>query len=298
MHLSFPDIDGFWDQQNLDATERRIRAELPYGEVPANSWQIVAVTQAVRLFSLQNKMKEAKEFLGYAENHIRELRSDEDRKLRVRFHLEEGRFYGLSMTPTKALESFRKAWELANEDTNLNYLSIDAAFMISITLPVKQGKKWLKTAMELAENSESNSLASKWRSYLNMYAGWESFDSHDFASALIMFEKAKATCNEENVFLFNTLKWSIARAKRAMGEVENALVLQTEILNEMAMHADPNGFVYLEIAECYQAMLEFKRAATNYEKAFTRLKENKWYSENYSDALSDILKKSKQEKYH
>ncbi|MGZ3724677.1 MAG: hypothetical protein ACXWQQ_02715 [Pseudobdellovibrio sp.] len=297
LHLFFPDIDGFWNHQNLIETEQRIRAELPFGEGAVSASQIEALTQAVRLFCLQGKMKEAKEFLSGVEQHLKVIAAEDSQRLRVRYFLEEGRYFSLSMSPVRAIESFRQAWEIAHKIKKLDFFAVDAAYMVSITLPVKARKDWLNKALEISEASEAGSLAAKWRPYLCMQTGWYFFDSHDFFGAQEYFNKARSYCDEENIFLARNLKWCSARVARAMGQFDTALATQKEILMEMTLAGEEDGFVYLEIAECCQSKQDYAMAAVNFGKAYERLKENNWYSENFSDNLKEILKKSKP-KYH
>jgi len=296
-HLFFPDLDGFWDPLNLAETESRIRMALPNSKEVTGPLHVAAVTQAVRLFSLQNKMPQAKEFLRYAEHFLLDLDPEEKTKLQVRFFLEEGRFFNLSMNPVRALESFRKAWLLSQDVKKLDYLAIDAAFMISVTLQAKQGKDWFNVAFGMAEGSELSSPAAKWKSYLFAEAGWKAFDSKEYGAALTFFEKA-AVASEINNYFSRTVKWSIARVKRALGDIDEALALQNNLLFEMTDKLEPNAFIYLEIAECYQAKHELSKAAPNFQRAYEGLQNNEWYSENYVNELKDILKKSKFKKYH
>lgn len=222
----------------------------------------------------------------------------ENLKLKARCHLEEGRFFALSMNPVRALESFRFAWELVREKKELDYLAIDVAFMISVTLPNKQGRTWFKTAMQAAETCEDNSLASRWRSYLYMHAGWQLFDAHDFLKSLAYFKKALFFCDKADIYLIQTLRWCEARVRRADGQTEAALTIQNEIFSDAINRIEePNGFVYLEIGECYRAKQEFEKASVSFEIAYKKLMQNKWYSENFDDDLKEILKKSKQKKY-
>lgn len=298
VHLSFPDVDGFWNTQDLPETEKRIRALLPYGESAATLSQIEALTQAVRLFTLQKKFKEAKDFLVYANTLLKELPSSETAKLQIRYFLEEGRFYCLTMCPTKALESFRQAWEISRSQTNLEYLAIDSAYMISVTLPAKQGKEWFKIAMEMSENSEDNSLASKWRTYLHLRAGWLAFDMYDYVTSLKLFEKAQAEVGSENLFLIRTILWSRGRVLRALGQIEEAKKIQQNIYMENASNGDANGHVCLELAECCKAMKKTEEAAMYFELAYEKLKSNTWYSENFANELTEMHKKFKTKKSH
>lgn len=298
LHMSFPDIDGYWNTQNLDETERRIRSQLPNGDEVVNHVQIEVLTQAVRLLCLQHKMVDAKNFLNYAETLLKDLKTEENIRLHIRYFLEAGRFYSLCKYPARALELFRRAWELSFQNKKLDYLAIDAAYMISITLPVKQSKSWFKSALEMAVAAESNSLAARWKPYLYMQAGWQAYDLCEYESALKNFLQAQDLISTENVFMVRTLKWSSANTLRVLGRADEALKTQLEIFHELVSEGESNGYVYLELAECYQAIQDFENAAVYYERAFEKLKTNEWYSENFAHDLSEIQKKAKKIRYH
>lgn len=292
LHFSFPDIDGFWDTQDLSATETKIRGHLPSGLSTTSSVHIEAMTQLARLFCLQGKLKEAREFLVFAETLLKELKEEDRKRAQTRYYLEEGRFYCLSMYPSRALDSFGKAWEMSSEVPELAVLAIDAAYMISITLPAKQGREWLQKAIQRAESS-SDKLVRSWISHLYMATGWQAFDTHEFAKALSYFEKADQASFDEKTPVSRTLKWCTARCLRALNEFEKSLKIQQEISNELSEVGESNGYVYLEMAECYQALQDAEKARSYFELAFEKLKMDKWYSDNFDHDLSRIQKNSK-----
>ena len=297
IHLSFPDTDGFWNTQNLPETEGKIRALLPLGDGPVHAAQVEALTQIARVFVLQGKLKEAKDFLNYADSLLKDLSVEDALKPQVRIFLEEGRVYGLSMFPDRALEYFRKAWDLSFENRRLDSLAIDAAYMISVTLPSKQGKTWLKGALDLAEHADASPTAKKWRAHLYMRFGWQEFDVRNFATALEYFDKALENADRDDVFLQRTLRWCRARVLRSLGKFNEAMVMQNEIFSDLAGEGVLNGHVYLELAECYQSLQDQDQASYYYELAHEKLKMSKWYSENFVNELSEILKRSKKKKY-
>jgi tetratricopeptide (TPR) repeat protein len=294
-HLSFPDYDGYWDTHNLEETERQIRSRLPIGAEVVTPDQVEALTQAARVFCLQGKVKEARNFLLYAESLLKGISAEDAVKAQVRYHLEEGRVYCLSMYPSRALESFKQAWELSAGTGKFVFFAIDAAHMISITLPVKQGRDWLQRAVALAEKSE-NRQSSLWLPYLYMENGWLAFDINQFDSALAWFEKAdRGLANNQS--LKRTLKWCKARALRAAKKYTVAVELQKEIFLEMSELGESNGHVSLEMAECYKLLNQEEEASTYFKLAYEKLKVDKWFSENYTQELSVIQKNSKKKTY-
>lgn len=297
LHLLIPDIDGFWDGRDLADTERLIRSNLPLGAGPVTAAQVEALTQAVRLFSLQGNMKVAKEFLVCAESHLKDLTTEERLKPQIRYFLEEGRLHSVAMNPKRALESFRQAWELSAKIKKLDFLLIDAAYMLSTTLPVKEGKEWLRLGLETAVKSE-HQLSHKWLPFLHMAAGWQSFDMYEFAKALTYFEMAnKVSTNAVTPTVSRIAKWCLGRALRTMSRFDEAIQIQLEIESEMSSHGLSNGYVYLELAECYQALFQTDKAQPYFEMAYEKLKTDKWFMENSESQLLSIQKKSKLKKY-
>jgi tetratricopeptide (TPR) repeat protein len=292
LHFSFPDIDGYWDTQDLEKTEKRIRTQLPTSGTSATSLQIEAMTQMARLVSLQGKLKEAREFLVFSEALLKALSPSERQRVQTRYYLEEGRYYCLSMFPSRALDSFQKAWELSSKDQKLDVLAIDAAYMISITVPAKQGKEWLQIAILRAEASKEHFVRS-WLAYLYMATGWQAFDTHEYSRALGLFEKAQANSANEPPLFIRTLKWCSARCLRGMDQYEKSLQIQQEISDELSALGESNGYVFLEMAECYQALQQSEKARAHFELAFEKLKIDKWYSDNFDHDLTRIQKKSK-----
>ncbi len=297
IHLSFPDMDGFWNLQNLPETEERISALLPLGDGKATATQVEALTQMARVYLLQDNLKEARNFLNHADTLLKDLPAEEMLKPQVRIYLEEGRFYGWSMYPQRALDFFSKAWEMSNLVGPLDALAADAAFMISITLPSKQGREWLTGALKLADNPQATTAAKKWKAHLLMRIGWQEFDVRNFQAALDHFDKALVCADKDDSTLFQTLKWCRARVLRAIGKINEAMAVQNEILTDLATEGVLNGHVYLELAECFNALHDQEQSSHYYELAHEKLKLSKWYSENFSSELSEILKKSKKKKY-
>lgn len=292
LHLSFPGIQGYWNMQDLEQTEKQIRAHFPLDETSANSAQVEAVTQMARLFSLQGQLKEARQCLVYSDLLLKSLDPDDLVRMKTRHYLEEGRFYCLSMIPFRALESFRKAWELSADVSDLDFLAIEAAYMISTTVPAKQGKDWLQRALDRLERSTEESLA-HWRPHLYMAMGWQAFDARDFSTALEYFQKAYECVPDQKAPIAVTIKWCKGRCLRAMSDTAEALKIQEEIATMLAEKGDSNGYVLLEMAECFQQLQQAEKARNHFQLAFEKLKLDKWYCDNSDDELRRIQKNFK-----
>lgn len=292
LHLALPDVDGFWNYSDLNETENRIRSQLPSGDQPWTATGIEVLTQLVRVYSLQGRRKEAHSVLESIRGLLPTLPDSERGRPEVRFFLEEGRLHCLSMYPAKALDSFVKAWKQADR-LNLHLFAIDAAYMFSITLPMKQGKKWLHAAIELAEKSQE-SAGRAWLSHLYMMQGWHAFDTHDYSKALGFFESAIASRSANNPEVHpRTLLWCQARALRALGRIDEALKIQMGLQLEFEGAGETNGHVSLEIAECHLALNDPDKAKSFYETAHGLLKKDQWYSDNHAMELARIQKNSK-----
>lgn len=293
----FPDCDDIWRPTDLLRTERVIRSRLPMGENSSDAESIVALLQAVRLSCLKNQLNEAKNFLAYAEQLLPGLDPSDKLKLEIRYKLEEGRYYSFTMNPSRALEAFRSGWESSKNIGKLDFFAVDAAYMISITLPVKQGREWLYLGLSLAEKS-TNALTKEWLAYLYLAVGWDYFDRYDFNSALDFFSKIRDEC-AANQSLTRMVSWSKARVLRALKKIDTAIDAQREILiDDGGLPLEENGFVYLELAELYVGLQQWAKAKDYYVLAFESLKLNKLYSENYDYELCEIEKKSRKKMYH
>jgi hypothetical protein len=293
----FPDCDGIWNPLSMLETESIIRSRLPMGETPASVDNISALLQAVRLSCLKNQLSEAKNFLAYADQLLTKFEDEDKLKLQIRYKLEEGRYHTFMKSPARALEAFRNAWEMSKDNKKLDFFSVDAVYMISMTLPAKQGLEWLNLALTLAEDS-TNTLTKKWLPYLQLAVGWDQFDKHNFGNALEFFSKGESNC-DANSSLLRTILWSKARVLRSLKKNVEAIDVQQEILvADGGAPCERNGFVYLELAELHSGLQQEAKARDYFVLAFESLRINKKYSENYDYELREIEKKSRKKVYH
>ncbi|MES3038712.1 MAG: hypothetical protein V4736_12465 [Bdellovibrionota bacterium] len=292
LHGHFPDIDGFWNFEDLAETESKIRNLLPQEAGGWNSKNLEILTQLGRVQGLQGNLSLARATLDQAQKAINQIEGPDRIRPEIRFLLEQGRIFCLSMTPFKAQPFFTQAWTLAN-DANETFFAIDAALMLSISQPPKSKNEWLQKALALAEKTEKEQ-GQLWLAQLYTMDGWHSFDFRLFDKALESFQKAfqrPRAANEKNKEII--IRWCVARALRAVGRTEEALDMQQRLLTELTSAATPNGHVFLEVAECLQALQKHQEAKTYFEFAYKELSSDGWYSDNKKNELGRIQTLSK-----
>ncbi len=277
LHGNFPDYDGYWNSDDLMATEIKIR------ELSATSPE--ALAQLARVQGLQGNLSGARETIELARKAIFESGQPVDKRSELRWNLEQGRILCLMMTPAKALNFFTSAWLQAQELGEV-YFSIDAALMLSIIRPPKFQNEWLQKAIELAENADIPQ-AKMWQAQLYTMDGWHSFDFRQYDKALASFEKAFAKSLSVNSDAKTyTIQWCVGRALRALGRSEEALAIQKSLQTKMSATGRASGHVVLEIAENMQVMGNTEEAKQYFEQAYNELSGDGWYSDNKASELS------------
>jgi tetratricopeptide (TPR) repeat protein len=291
-HLAFPDIDGFWENDDLNRTETKIRAMVPSFETKWTGQQLQLATQLARVLALQGQLPEARQTLIACEKHLADLNEAEKVEAEIRLHLEQGRFDCLSNSPAKGIHSFKLAWISAEKAQQIVHL-IDAAYMFSITLPAKSGREWLERAMKLAQGT-NDPRANQWWPHLYIAEGWFYFDSHQFDKALLSFDQAaKAMGDSKDASLEKNIAWCRGRTLRATGKINEALQIQEATLKNLNAHTGNNGFIYLEMAECYLALQNHEKAQAAFLSAHEYLHQYKWYADNHADELERMKKLGK-----
>ncbi len=288
----FPDIDGFWNFEDLPSTQAKIQSLLPEDSSSWTAKDLEVLTQLARVQSLQGNLSMARATLDQAQKKIVELEGPTRLRPEIRCLLEQGRVLCAQMTPSKAQNYFSQAWSLSANAQEI-FFAIDAALMLSISQPPKYQNEWLQKALTLAEDSKTEQ-GQLWLSQLYTMDGWHKFDFRSFDKALESFEKALSRPNfkgdESKRFV---IRWCIARTLRALGRVQEALDLQQVLHTELLEIGGSNGYVYLELAECQQALNRQAEAKTNFEYAYKELSANGWYSDNKASELGRIQYLSK-----
>ncbi len=288
----FPDIDGFWNFDDLVKTETTISALLPSPSETWSSKDVEVLTQLGRVQSLQGHHASARVTLAEAQKKIADLDSAARLRPEIRYLLEQGRLLCAQMTPSKAQNYFSQAWNLSASAKEV-FFAIDAALMLSISQPPKYQNEWLQKALSLAEETVTEQ-GHLWLAQLYTMDGWHKFDFRSFDKALESFEKALARPRVPGDDTKNfVIRWCIARTLRALGRIQESYDLQYALHTELLEVGGSNGHVYLELAECQQTLNRLAEAKTNFEFAYKELSANGWYTDNKASELGRIQYLSK-----
>jgi tetratricopeptide (TPR) repeat protein len=199
-------------------------------------------------------------------------------RMRVRYLLERGRVYNSSRQPERAQPYFAGAWELAST-AGEDILAIDAAHMLAIIAAPEASLVWNQRALELAERSPAP-RALHWRGTLYNNIGWTYHDAGEYEQALATFQKATAARRAEgDLALVRIAVLAEARTLRSLGRVEEALVLQQELLREFDGVGEQDGYVYEEIGECLTALGRDDEARPYFANAYDTLSRDPWLAE-------------------
>jgi tetratricopeptide (TPR) repeat protein len=169
-----------WDFEDLDGSERRLRAQLEQEDSDAGRAEVL--TQLARVETLRGDFEASARLL------------DEARTLAgtspvatVRIELEHGRMLRSSGDPEAAFPFFRSAFEhaLAAGD---HFLAGDAAHMCAIAGSARgRMEEWTRRGLELTEREQE---AAYWAGPLLNNLGWAYFETGEYERALETFERA------------------------------------------------------------------------------------------------------------
>ena len=279
------DFDRLWDYNNPAATQEKFKAILDKTDVSGNEVFVAQLyTQLARTQSLQRKWNEAYAYLDKA----KDLLPVADKVSEVRYLLEIGRTYNSSGKREKAYVTFLKAWELGKEIGADGYAT-DAGHMLAIAsdTPEKTLDWNLKTVVYAKQSDDP--AAQKWLGSLYNNIGWTYFDSGDHEKALETFRKAlderEKQDNPENIRI---AKWCIARVLRELGQVEDALDIQRDLLAEHQKNNTSDQYVTEELALCFAKLGDATNASTYAKQAVELMSQDSWMVENEPERLGAL----------
>ena len=279
-----PDFDAMWDYNHPDTTEARFTELVPLAEESGDmSYLTQLMTQIARTQGLQMKFDEAHRTLDGVEAML----SDDLVVAEIRYLLERGRVYNSAGLADSARPLFLGAWEIglrAKED----FYAVDAAHMMAIIEPPEEQLVWAGKAIQAAEQS-SDERAGRWLGSLYNNTGWTYHDMGDYEKALELFEKALAWNREQgNEERIRIARWTVARAYRSLGRVEEALTIQEALEREIREKGlETDGYVFEEIAECLLLGRD-DEAKGYFAMAYERLSQDQWLVANQADRLKRL----------
>jgi len=279
---SKPNFDDLWDYNQPAATEERFRALLPhFVDDPARHAELL--TQIARTQGVQRHFDEAHATLDAVQTRL----VDSTGREQVHYWLERGRVFNSSGKVEQARPLFLAAWELAQQ-IGEDFHAIDAAHMLAIIEAPAEQQRWNQLALVLTEQS-ADPRAKKWLGSLSNNLGWSYFDEGDYSTALDYFYQALAAREaqgDDNAI--RIARWSVAKALRMLGRVDEALANQEALLAINQQLGEPDGYVYEELGECYLALQQPTQATQAFAQAYTLLSQDSWLVANEDERLARL----------
>ena len=280
--LDVTQLDRWWNFDHPAESEALFRIELG-GLPPGSAAAIELRTQIARAQGLQRSFDAAHDTLDQVEKAL----PGQPPRVAMRYLLERGRVFNSSGQAIKAVPLFREALERSREASE-DLLAIDAAHMLGIAAPPADRLKWNLEALAMTERT-SDARSKRWLASLYNNIGWTYHERGDYATALQYFQKAlpawqaRGGINEVRI-----AKWTIARALRSLGRLDEAWAIQRALLAEREAATAPSGYVYEELAEIELARDNETAAKPWFAKAYRALSADPWLRANESARLERL----------
>ena len=235
-----------WDFDDLDATERRLRAQLEAEPKDAGRGEVL--TQLARVFGLRGDFDAGDLLLDEA----RALGGD-SRIVATRVDLERGRIRRSSSDPASARPLFESAHALALEESK-HFVATDAAHMVALVATDRDDVvDWTQRGIALAEEHDD---ASYWLGPLLNNLGWEHYEAGELEPALDAFERALRARERDpaNAAGVEVARYAVGKTLRALGRSEEAVPLLELAVAWAEAEGAPDGWFHEELAEEYAAV--------------------------------------------
>lgn len=277
------DFDALWDYSRPVESEARFRQQLR--ATAGDAAQAELLTQIARAQGLQRRFEEAQATLDAAAAllPVTPLRPQ------IRLLLERGRLYNSAGHPAEARPYFERAWALAAADRAEAFYAIDAAHMLAIVAPPDEALDWNQRALALAE-AATDERARRWRGSLLNNIGWAYHAAGDYSAAREYLERALAFRREDGPEgEVRIARWCVARVRRDLGQVVEALAEQRALLAEHTAVGEPSGYVHEEIGECLLLLGQRVEARPHFAVAHELLSADPWLVANEPERLARLL---------
>jgi len=263
------DLRSLWDFDDPLASEARFDELIASTSDPA--LRAEAITQKARAQGLQRRFEDARLTL----TGVAPLLVEGGGRGEAAYWLELGRLENSSGNPDAAKPCFLKALDAAVL-AGCEFLAVDAAHMMGIVEKGESSLQWNLRAIEMAE-AATEARARNWQGSLLNNTGWTLYGLGRFTEALATFRKALAFREEKgDAGDIRIARYCVAKALRALGQVEESLGLQSELEKEIVLAGSDPGFNWEEIGECLLALGRAEEAALYFAKAFEALSKDAW----------------------
>ena len=281
-----PDFDQLWDDATTPVdTEKQFQKLLltveTLGDLPR---ALQVMTQIARAQCLQRKLSAAHSTLDQVER----LMDSADTSTRVRYLLERGRIFNVTKETNTAQPLFDQAWTLAN-DNNMEYESVEAAAMLATTADDPEDQlAWAEKALAIVEASD-DARTQSWLGTLYHSVGGAYYRMERYKRALEHFEKS-LTWREarRDPAAIRDSKWSLGRAMRRVGRIQDALALQQSLAEQYISIGEESGYVQEELGECLLELGRAEKAREHFANAYRLLSTDADLVETEPDRLDRI----------
>ena len=235
-----------WDFDDLDATERRLRAAL--SEEASDPGRAEVLTQLARLDGLRGDVDAGERLLEEAADL-----AGTSIVAAARIDLELGRLRRSSGDRGAALPLFESAYATAAEAEEW-FVAADAAHMAALAAPDRESfDTWTERGLAVADEHVE---ASYWAGPLLNNLGWKRYEAGEVEQALDAFEHAlgareRDPANEEAIAL---ARYAVGKALRALGRPDEAIAPLEQAVAWTASARRPDGWFHEELAEAYAAV--------------------------------------------
>lgn len=291
------EFDNLWDYGNPSETEIKFRNILPEIEKSGDKDKIAQLySQIARTYGLRAMFGEAHNTL----DTVLKMMDENTPVAEVRYMLERGRTYRSSGEVEKSRPFFLEAYQKSIE-RNLDYHAVDAAHMMVIIEKGEEALKWNDIAIREAENSKDEKT-NEWLGSLYNNVGWTYFDMKNYEKALELFEKnvgwhkeLNKRKNRESSAELRIAKWCVARVKRELGNLDEALKIQNDLLKEIEnKKLEPeDGYIFEEIGEILLLKGEENESKSYFAKAYELLSKDIWMMKNETSRMDRMFKLSR-----
>lgn len=239
-------LRAFWDFDDLDATERRLRRQLALEDTDEGRGEVL--TQLARIDGLRSEFGAGERLIEEAE-----LLAGGSATARARVDLERGRLRRSSGDVETALPLFESAFSISLEACEY-FIAADAAHMAALAAPDHDSfVAWTKRGIELAEE---HGEAAYWLGPLLNNLGWELYEAGEFAGALDAFERALEARKQDpaNASAIEIARYAVGKTLRALDRPGEAVPLLEQAVAWAEGKGAPDGWFHEELAEDYAAL--------------------------------------------
>lgn len=283
MSEPLPALRSLWDFSDPAASEARMREALARAQqLDETDYALRLQTQIARALGLQRRFEEAHALLDRVEPQL----AGASPEAAVRYRLERGRAFNSGGEPPRSLPHFEQAWQLAR-DAGEHNLAVDALHMLAIAAPTDEQLAWSERAIDYAESCGCE-RARGWLGALYNNTGWTHHELGDYERALELWRRGVAFREPQGGEPYWIALWTVGRALRSLGQLQQAVAQQLEVVALREAAGAPGGFAHEELALAYQALAQPDQARRHAARAVALLTELAWFVDDEPERLEAL----------